>query len=66
MIRGASLAGMEPADTRCLNSLMSRGVGLGGSGCPAGIVGGAGKLLVGAGAVCGADEARSLLASGSV
>ena len=31
MIRGESLVGMEPAETRCLNSLMSRGVGFGGS-----------------------------------
>lgn len=31
MIKGESLVGMEPAETRCLNSLMSRGVGFGGS-----------------------------------
>ena len=31
MIRGESLAGMEPAETRWRNSLMSRGVGFGGS-----------------------------------
>lgn len=66
MIRGASLAGTEPAETRCLNSLMSRGVGLGGSCCSGGNVGVVGKLLVDAGAVCGVDGARSLLASDSL
>lgn len=62
MIRGESLSGTEPAETRCLNSLMSRGVGFGGS---SSTVGGSGDvegvfMIV---ADCGAEGARSLGAS---
>ena len=64
IIRGASLTGIEPAETRCLKSLMSRGVGFGGS-CSGVNVGVVGKMLVDA-ALCGADKARSLVASCSV
>ena len=66
MIRGESLAGIEPAETRCLNSWMSRGVGFGGS-CSGVDIGIVGKLFVDAAAViCGVDTARSLAASCSV
>lgn len=65
-IRGESLTGTEPAETKCLNSLMSRGVGFGGS-CSGVDVGIVGLLLADAAtAVCGADEAWSLAASCSV
>ncbi len=64
-IRGESLAGIEPAETRCLNSLMSRGVGFGGS-CSGVDVGVGGKMVVDAAAICGAVKARSLVASCSV
>ena len=52
MIRGESLAGIEPAETRCLNSLMSRGVGFGGSSSirgESGVVEGVLRIAVGCG-----------------
>lgn len=64
IIRGASLTGIDPAETRCLNSLISRGVGCGGT-CSGVDVGVVGKTFVDA-ALCGADKARSLFASCSV
>ena len=66
MIRGESLAGIEPAETRCLNSLMGRGVGFGGS-CSGVEIGVGGKMIVDAAAAgCGLDSVWSLLASCSV
>lgn len=69
MIRGESLAGIEPAETRCLKSLMSRGVGFGGS-CSGVEIGVGGKMIVDAAAAatagCGVDSFRSLVASCSV
>ena len=70
MIRGESLAGIEPAETRCLKSLMSRGVGLGGS-CSGVEIGVGGKRLVDAAPAaaavgCGVDGVRSLGVSCSV
>ena len=53
MIRGASLAGMEPAEMRCLNWLMSRGVGVGGSRIGGGRWTVEGEVLTVA--VCGSD-----------
>ena len=58
MIRGESLAGMEPAETRCLNSLMSRGVGFGGSssiGGESGVIEGGFMIAVD----CGAESVQS-------
>ena len=69
MIRGESLAGIEPAETRCLKSLMSRGVGFGGS-CSRVEIGVGRKMLVDAAAAaaagCGVDKVRSLGVSCSV
>lgn len=65
MIRGESLAGTEPAATRCLNSLMLRGVGFGGS-CAIDVVDvDVGKMLNDP-AVCGADTSLLLSASCSI
>lgn len=69
MIRGESLAGIEPAETRCLKSLMSRGVGFGGSSCSGVEIGVGGKMLVDAAAAaagCGVDGVRSLGVSCSI
>lgn len=69
MIRGESLTGIEPAETRCLKSLMSRGVGFGGS-CSGVEIGVGGKMLVDAAAVAavgsGVGGVRSLGVSFSV
>lgn len=66
-IKGESLTGTEPAETRWRNSLMSRGVGLGGSGPVAGVVGWLlGDAVAAAAAVWGAETALFGGASGSV
>lgn len=68
-IRGESLTGTEPAETRCLKALMSRGVGFGGSGSVVGGIGVVvvvGWLLVDGAAICGADGALFLRASCSI
>lgn len=60
IIRGESLTGTEPAETRWRNWLMSRGVGFGGSSAVGGI-GNVGVLVLIV--VCRPERARSLGAS---
>ena len=67
-IKGESLTGTEPAETRWRNALMSRGVGFGVSGPVVGVVGWllGDAVTAAAAAVCGAETALFGGASGSV